>query len=140
MPIFFEHLSSGCHLLCSLFFFLQGASNVSPLKPSHRSAILNILNYHCRCIVTCIYSLRIANWLKILNQAVSIRCSGDNKETLSTKIRSEYASDFCHDRESALTRKQNLLDAGIFCMGFFISWVQHIILLTCHQLWPFFKL
>ena len=38
--------------LCNLFFLVQGASNVSPLQLSHRSTILNILNYHCRCIVT----------------------------------------------------------------------------------------
>ena len=31
------------------------------------------------------------------------RCSGDNKEKLSRNIRSEYASDFCHDRKSAFT-------------------------------------
>ena len=35
------------------------------------------------------------------NQAASTRCSGDDKEKLSTNIRSEYASDFCHDRKSA---------------------------------------
>ena len=40
--------------------------------------------------------------LKILNQAASTRCSGDNKEKLSANIRREYASDFCHDRISAL--------------------------------------
>ena len=36
-----------------------------------------------------------------LNQAASTRCGGDNKEILPANIRSEYASDFCHDRKSA---------------------------------------
>ena len=40
------------HLSLQPPFLVQGASNVSPLQPSDRSAILNILNYHCRCIVT----------------------------------------------------------------------------------------
>ena len=40
-----------------------------------------------------------------MNQAASTRFSGDDKEKLSTNIRSEYASDFCHDRKSALTRE-----------------------------------
>ena len=48
-----------------------------------------------------IYSLRIANWLKFFNQAASTRCSGDNKEKLSTSIRSEHASYFCHDKKFA---------------------------------------
>ena len=74
------------------------------MQPSDRSAILNMLNYHCRCVVTWQYSLRIANWLKILNQAASTRCSGDNKEKLPTNIRSEYANDFCHDRRSTSRR------------------------------------
>ena len=39
----------------------------------------------------------------MLNQAASTRCSVDNKEKLSTNIRSEYASDFCHDRKSAFS-------------------------------------
>ena len=39
----------------------------------------------------------------MLNQAASTRCSGDNKEKLARNIRSEYASDFCHDRKSAFT-------------------------------------
>ena len=38
----------------------------------------------------------------MLNRPASVRCSGDNKEKFSTNIRSEYASDFCHDRKSAL--------------------------------------
>ena len=38
------------------------------------------------------------------NQAASTRCSGDNKEKLSRNIRSEYASDFCHDRKSAFSK------------------------------------
>ena len=46
--------------------------------------------------------LQIANQLKILNRAASTRCSGDDKEKLSMKICSEYASDFCHDRKSTL--------------------------------------
>ena len=29
------------------------------------------------------------------------RCSGDSKEKLSTNIRSDYATDFCHDRKFA---------------------------------------
>ena len=33
-------------------------------------------------------------------QAASTRCSGNNKEKLSTNIRREYASDFCHNRKS----------------------------------------
>ena len=42
------------YLSLQLFFLVQGASNVSPIQPSDRSAISNILNsnYHCRCIVT----------------------------------------------------------------------------------------
>ena len=36
-----------------------------------------------------------------LSSEASTRCSGDNKEKLSANIRSEYASDFCHDRKSA---------------------------------------
>ena len=46
---------------------------------------------------------------EILKQAASTRCSGDNKEKLSTNIGSEYASDFCHDRKSAFTVNQNSL-------------------------------
>ena len=36
---------------------------------------------------------------------MSTRCCGDNKEKLSTSIRSKYASDFCDDRKSALTQE-----------------------------------
>ena len=57
-----------------------------------------------------IYSLRIANEFKIFNQAASTHCSDDNKEKMSKNIRSEYASDFCHDRKSAL----NVLKASNF--------------------------
>ena len=35
--------------------------------------------------------------------AASTCCSGDNKEKLPVHIHSQYASDFCHDRKSALT-------------------------------------
>ena len=68
--------------------------------------ILNILNYHCCCIVT--WHLLAANskLVEILNQAASTRCSGDDKEQLSTSIHSEYVSDFWHDRKSALEGKQ----------------------------------
>ena len=62
-------------------------------------AILNILNYHCRCIVT--WHLLAANSKLVENFQPSSN-SVDNKEKLSTNIRSEYASDFCHDRKSAL--------------------------------------
>ena len=51
--------------------------------------------------------MQIANWLRIFNQAASTRCSGDNKEKLSTNVCSEYASDFCYDRKSALKDKYN---------------------------------
>ena len=37
----------------------------------------------------------------MFNKAASTRCSVDNKENLSANTRSEYASDFCHDRKSA---------------------------------------
>ena len=40
------------YLYLQPFFVVQGASNVSPLQPSDSPAILNILNYHCHCIVT----------------------------------------------------------------------------------------
>ena len=59
---------------------------------------------------------------KILNQAASTRCSGDNKEKLSTNIRSEYASDFCHDRKFAF---KDLLKRNI-CLIFsykLFSWL-----------------
>ena len=61
------------------------------LQSSDRSAILNILNYHCRCIVT--WHLLAANRKLVENYEPS-------KEKLSTNIRSEYVSDFCHDRKS----------------------------------------
>ena len=44
------------------------------------------------------YSKLVENF----ESAASTRCSGDNKEILSRNIRSEYVSDFCHDREFAL--------------------------------------
>ena len=50
----------------------------------------------------CIYSLRIANYLTIFNQAASNRRSDNNKEKLSASIRSELASDFCRERKFAL--------------------------------------
>ena len=61
--------------------------------------------YHCRCDI---YSLRIANYLKNFIQTASTRCSGSNKEKLSPSIRSEHASDICHDRKSALRSLQPL--------------------------------
>ena len=70
--------------LCSLLFLVQGARNVSPLQPSNPSTILNILNYHCHCIVT--WHLLAANSKLVENFEPS----------------SEYASNFCHDRKSAL--------------------------------------
>ena len=36
----------------------------------------------------------MANWLKFFNQAASTRCSDDDKEKLSSNVRSELASDF----------------------------------------------
>ena len=67
------------------------------LQTSDRSAILSMLNYHCRCIVT--WHLLAVNSKSVENFEPS---SGDNKEKLSSNIHSEYASDFCHDRKFAL--------------------------------------
>ena len=61
------------HFLCSLFFRAQGASNFSQLQPSDRSAILEKFNFSR--ITPGIYSLQIANKLKIFNQSASTRCS-----------------------------------------------------------------
>ena len=79
-------------------------SSVSPLQPSDRSAILNILNYHCHCIVT--WHLLAANSKLVENFGPRSVYSKkekqrNNKEKLSSNIRSEYASDFYHDRKSA---------------------------------------
>ena len=41
---------------------------------------------------------------------MSTLSSRDNKEKLSTSIRSERASDFCHDRKSAFTWSADSLD------------------------------
>ena len=82
---------------------------LQPLLPRTRSqqsdhlATLNILATIVVVLLHGIYSLQIANSLKNFNQAVSTRCSIDNKEKLSANIRREYASDFCHDRKSAFT-------------------------------------
>ena len=51
-------------------------------------AILNISNYHVVVLRRGIYSLRIANLLKILNQAASTRCGAGNKKKLSASTRS----------------------------------------------------
>ena len=87
---------------------LNEAVTIALLLTEHANIFLNTylvtntLNYHCCCIVT--WQLLAANSKLVENfeQAASTRCSGDNKEKLSTNIRSEYASDFCHDRKSAL--------------------------------------
>ena len=39
--------------------------------------------------------------------------SGDNKEKLSTNVRSEYASDFCYDRKSAFSHFSTLSDSSL---------------------------
>ena len=87
--------------LCSLFFLVQGASNDPPLQPSDRSAILDTLHYHYHCIVT--WHLLAANSKFVENFEPSSEYSlyGDNKEKLFRNVRSEYASDSCHDRKSA---------------------------------------
>ena len=54
---------------------------------------------HCHCIVTWHLFAANSKLVEFLNQAASTRCCVDNKEKLSTNIRSEYASDFCHDRK-----------------------------------------
>ena len=97
------------YLSLQLFFLVQGASNVSPIQPSDRSAISNILNsnYHCRCIVTWHFLTANSKLIENLNQAASTRCSGDNKEKLSTNIWSEYANAFCQgSRDPMFTQIQ----------------------------------
>ena len=55
------------------------------------------------CIVLSVYySLQIANYMKIFNQAASTRCSVDNKKNLSTNIRSEYGVIFSITANSPL--------------------------------------
>ena len=51
----------------------------------------------------------LASNSKLVQNFESFRCSGDNKEKLSTDIRSEYASDFCQDRKSAFK--------GLYCFS-----------------------
>ena len=48
---------------------------------------------------------------------MSTRCSGDNKEKLSTNIHSEYVSDFCLDRKSTLNVNSIPLKGGFPVMA-----------------------
>ena len=52
---------------------------------------------------------RIANWLKIFNQATSTCCSDDNKEKLSASLRRDLASISCSDRKSAYSLRLVIL-------------------------------
>ena len=60
-----------------------------------------LLSLYC-IVLSVYYSLRIANYMKIFNQAASTRCSVDNKENLYTNIRSEYGVIFSITTNSPL--------------------------------------
>ena len=82
--------------LCSLFFLVQGASNVSPLQPSDLSTILNILNYHCRCIVK-------GHLLAVKSNLVE---KFEPSSEYSLLWGSEYVSDFLSSQKPLLASKQ----------------------------------
>ena len=70
-----------------------------------------------------IYPLGVTNQLKIFNQAASTRCFDDNKEKLSTDIRSEYESDFCHDRKLAF---RHLLSCDTIVSDYFETNTEYL--------------
>ena len=74
---------------------MQGGSNASPLQPSDRFAILYILNYHCRCIVTWHLFAANSKLVEILNQAASTCCSGDNNLIAPKSYGIDYMFEVC---------------------------------------------
>ena len=68
------------------------------------------LNFHCQCTTASYLPTANSKLLKIANQAASTLCSKDNKETLSTSSHCVFASDFCHERKSALRHMKFISD------------------------------